>query len=220
MDRVNIDLKNCYGIKNLQKDLDFSETPAYALYAPNGVMKSSLAQTFQDAADERDSEDRIFPARETSRKITDESGAEINGERVLVVRPYDEEYGPTEKTSTLLVDVKLRKEYEQLHVTIDEAKATLLKVVREQANSKSNFENEISFAFTKGDDLEVAVTRIKDELEKQKDAPFADVKYDIIFNEKVLKALDAQDLKDAVEDYIRRYNELLAASTYFKKGSF
>ena len=139
---------------------------------------------------------------------------------VLVVKPYDEGYGPTEKTSTLLVDATLRKEYEQLHVTIDEAKATLLKAVREQANSKSNFENEISYAFTKGDDFEVAVTRIKDELEKQNETPFEDVKYDIIFNEKVLKALDAQGLKDAVEDYIRRYNELLTASTYFKKGAF
>jgi len=220
MDRVTIDLTHCYGIKELKKDFDFSESRVYAIYAPNGVMKSSLAQTFQDAADEKDSEDRIFPTRKTSRKITDEDGEEIVGERLLVVLPYDAEYGPTEKTSTLLVDAKLRKEYEQLHVTIDEAKATLLRAVREQATSKSNFENEISSAFTKGDDFEVAVTRIKDELEKQKDTLFADVKYDIIFNEKVLKALDTQNLKDAVEDYIRRYNELLTASTYFKKGTF
>jgi len=220
MDRVNVDLKHCYGIKALKKEFDFSNTQAYAIYAPNGVMKSSLAQSFQDAANETDSADRIFPKRKTSRKITDEGGNEIDGERVLVVKPYDEGYGPTEKTSTLLVDAALRKEYEQLHVTIDEAKAVLLKALREQANSKSNFENEISSAFTRGDDFEVAVNRIKDELEKQKDAPFADVKYDIIFDEKVLKALDTKDLKDAIEDYIRRYNELLSASTYFKKGTF
>jgi len=50
MDRVKIDLKNCYGIKGLRADLDFTKTPAYAIYAPNGVMKSSLAQTFKDAA--------------------------------------------------------------------------------------------------------------------------------------------------------------------------
>lgn len=36
----------------------------------------------------------------------------------------------------------------------------------------------------------------------------------------MVKALDTKDLKDAVENYIRRYNELLAASTYFKKGTF
>lgn len=200
--------------------LDFSNTQAYAIYAPNGVMKSSLAQTFQDAANKVPSEDRLFPTRPTSRQITDEDGDEIEGERVLVVLPYDEEYGPTEKTSTLLVNADLRKEYEALHIAIDEAKATLLKAVREAGKSKSNFEYEITSAFTSGDDFELAVTRIKDELEKQKDAPFAEVEYDIIFNDKVLKALETKELRDAVEDYIRRYNELLSASTFFRKGTF
>jgi hypothetical protein len=220
MDRVKIDLKHCYGIKELKESLDFSKTPVYAIYAPNGVMKSSLAQTFQDAASEVDSHDRIFPNRVTMRQITDEDGKDINGERVLVIKPYDEGYGPTEKTSTLLVDATLRKEYEQLHVTIDKSKTALLKAIGKQAKSRRNFEIEISSAFTNGDDFEVALNRIKDELEKQKKAPFGDVKYDIVFNEKVLKALDTRNLKDAVENYIRRYNELLSASTYFKKGTF
>ncbi len=63
MDTVKIYLKNCYGIKSLQRDFDFSKTRAYALYAPNGVMKSSLAQTFQDAAAMGLSADRIFKDR-------------------------------------------------------------------------------------------------------------------------------------------------------------
>src|SRR3569833_1460761 len=85
MKRVKLDLKNCYGIKSLQREFDYSDTPAYALYAPNGVMKSSLAETFSDAAKGQDSRDRIFQDRETTRKITDESGASIEGERVLVI---------------------------------------------------------------------------------------------------------------------------------------
>jgi hypothetical protein len=221
MDRVKIDLTNCYGIKRLEKTFDFANAHACAIYAPNGVMKSSLAQTFQDAAEGVNSVDRVFQARLSARKITDEAGKEIEGERILVVLPYDEEFGLTEKTSTLLVDIKLRKEYEQIHVTIDEAKATLLQALRQQSQSKSNLEGEISSAFTSGDDdFQLAVTRIRDELEKQKDTPFADVKYDLIFNEKVVKALDTKDLKNAVDNYIRRYNELLTASTYFKRGTF
>jgi hypothetical protein len=220
MDRVSIDLKHCYGIKALKRDFDFTKTRAYAIYAPNGVMKSSLAQTFADAASGQDSQDRIFPGRKTSRKIIDESGTDINGERVLVVLPYDADFGPTEQTSTLLVDAKLRKEYEQLHVDIEEAKAALLKSIRQQANSKKDFEEEIASAFTSGDDFEVAVNRIKTELAKQKETPFATVAYDVLFDDKVVAALEKKDLKDAIEDYIRRYNQLLAASTYFKKGTF
>ncbi|MEJ0092452.1 MAG: hypothetical protein WDN46_03185 [Methylocella sp.] len=74
MDRVNVDLQNCYGIKKLEREFDFSAMSAYAIYAPNGVMKSSLAATFQDAAAKRKSVDRIVIARKTSRKITDETG--------------------------------------------------------------------------------------------------------------------------------------------------
>lgn len=56
MDHVKVDLKNCYGIKSFQREFDFTKTRAYALYAPNGVMKSSLARTFQDAAAQKPSE--------------------------------------------------------------------------------------------------------------------------------------------------------------------
>jgi hypothetical protein len=220
MNRVKLDLQNCYGIKNLQKEFNFTGRSAYAIYAPNGVMKSSLAETFQDAASKKKSSDRIFASRKTSRKITDETGAEIEGERIFVVMPYDGQFGPTEKTSTLLVNADLRKEYAALFVAIDEAKKALLNAVRDQAQTKRNFEEEISSAFTSGDNLETALTRINTELREQKEILFANVEYEKIFDDKVLKALETKDLKSAVEGYIRRYNDLLDASTYFKKGTF
>lgn len=221
MNHVRIDLENCYGIKKLRKDLDFSESQAYALYAPNGVMKSSLAKTFQDAADGVDSKDRIFPARRTTRSILDESGTEIDRERILVVLPYSEQFGVTEKTSTLLIDPKLRKEFDELLKATEDAKKAILSAMRAQSQSKRDFESEISSAFTRSEnEFDTALTRIKREIDEQKDAPFAGIEYDTIFNEKVATALDTRDLKEAIEDYVHRYNELLAASTYFTKGTF
>src|ERR1700691_1995862 len=111
MDRVSVDLVNCYGIKKLKKQFDFSQDRVYAIYAPNGAMKSSLAQTFRDVATGATSMDRIFPARKPTRKSTDETGKELPKESIFVVLPYDEAFGHTEQTSTLLLDAKLRKEY-------------------------------------------------------------------------------------------------------------
>ena len=221
MNKLNVDLENCYGIKKLQVSFDFTQHNAYAIYAPNGSMKSSLAQTFKDIADATASKDRIFPDRVCSRKITDENGVDLSKESVLVIRPYDEVFGHTEKTSTLLVDSKLRKEYEELHIDIDKAKEIFLKALKEQSGSKKDLEKEISSTFTKGDNnFYRALIRIKDELLAQKDAPFADIYYDTLFDEKVLSFLGTKDFKTAIEDYIKKYNELLAASTYFKKGTF
>lgn len=109
MNRITIDLENCYGIRKLRHEFDFTARKAYAIYAANGSMKSSLAQTFKDIADGKKSVDRIFPTRATTRKITDENGAELPKESVLVLQPYDEFFGHTEKTSTLLVNNKLRR---------------------------------------------------------------------------------------------------------------
>ncbi len=221
MKQLNVDIENCYGIKKLKTTFDFSKDAACAIYAPNGAMKSSLARTFQDIAEGTKSRDRIFPDRASKRAITDENSVDLPSESVLVVRPYDEELGHSKKTSTLLVNAVLRKEYEQLHLEIDASKEVFLKALKEQSGSKKDLEKEISSTFTKSDDqLFRALVRIKDELSEQKDAPFADIRYDMIFDEKVLGFLETKDVKTAIENYIRKYNELLAVSTYFKKGTF
>lgn len=218
---LNVDLENCYGIKKLKAQFDFSKQKTYAVYAPNGAMKSSLAQTFKDVASAVVSKDRIFPARVCSRKIIDETGVDLPKESVLVVPPYDEVFGHTEKTSTLLVDSELRKEYEQLHVEIDKSKGIFLKALKEQSGSKKDLEKEISSTFTKSDnEFYRALIRVKDELLAQKGSPFANIQYDTIFDEKVLGILGTKDFKTAIADYVKKYNELLAASTYFKKGTF
>ena len=221
MDRISINLKNCYGIKYLQRDFDFLNARAYALYAPNGVMKSSLAQTFQDAADGKDSVDRIFKARKTVRKIIDEESKDVEGDRILVVDPYDEHLGITEQTSTLLLEPRLKVEFDKLLRSTEEAKTALLRAIQTQSGSKKDMKTEISSAIMPTSvELDAALIRIKREVEEQTDSIFSSVEYDTIFNEKVLSALNTKDLKNAIENYVGRYNDLLAGSTYFKRGTF
>ena len=99
------------------------------------------------------------------KRITDENGDDVPKGSVLVVRPYDEFFGHTEKTSTLLVDAKLRTEYEQLHVDIDKAKAALLKALKDQSGSRKDLEEELSSTFTKSEDeFYVALNRVRDEV--------------------------------------------------------
>lgn len=221
MKTLTIDLENCYGIRKLEKKLDFSTARSIAIYAPNGSMKTSLAQTFQDIASGTDSKDRIFPARVCKRIVKDENGADLPKDSVLVVRPYEETLGHSAKTATLLVNPTLRKEYENLHADIDAARDALLKGLREQSGSKRDIEKEISLAFTASPDkFYIALNRIKDEVADRPDAPLKDVPYDLVFDDKVQNFLATKDFKTAIDSFIKKYNELLAASTYFKKGVF
>lgn len=221
MKTLTLKLENCYGIRKLDEKLDFSTTKVLAIYAPNGSMKTSLAQTFRDIATGTASKDRIFPARTCTRAVTDENGADLSKDNVLVVAPYEETLGHSAKTSTLLVNPELRKEYENLHAEIDAAKDAFLKAMKEQSGSKRDLEKEISLAFTPTDDkFYIALIRIKNEVASQPDAPLKNVPYDRIFDDKVLAFLNTKDFKTAIDAYIKKYNELLAASTYFKKGVF
>jgi len=190
MNTLTIDLESCYGIRKLKTTLDFSAAKAVAIYAPNGSMKTSLAQIFHDIASGVDSKDRIFPARPSKRVVTDENGADLPKDSVLVVKPYDEVMGNTAKTSTLLVNPALRKEYENLHAEIDAAKDAFLKALKEQSGSKKDLEKEISSTFTGSDDrFYLALNRVKEEIVGPPDAALVDVPYDVIFNEKVISFL-------------------------------
>lgn len=121
----------------------------------------------------------------------------------------------------MLVNQELRQEYEQLHADIELAKAAFLKAVRERSKSKRDLTKEISLVFTASPDkFYVALNRIKDEVTDRPDSPLREVPYDLIFDEKVLGFLETQDFKTAIDSFIKKHNELLAASTYFKKGVF
>lgn len=221
LEKLLLDLEHCYGIKKLKADLDFSKKNAIAIYAPNGAMKSSLAKTFQDIADGENSGDRIFKDRINKRVVTDEKGTALPPESVMVVLPYEEAFGHSEKTSTLLVNSKLREEYEKLNLGFEDARQRLLAALKQHTGSKKDLGREISSTFTQGvDQFYKALLRVQDELLKQKTAPFATVKYDVIFDDKVLALLDNADVKASIENYIKQYNQLIGQSTYFRKGTF
>ena len=128
---------------------------------PNGAMKSSFAQTFHDLSRGTASRDRIFDDRACVRQVRDENGMEIPPESVFVVRPYDQDFAHSEKTSILLVDSALRKEYEQLQAGIEKHKGILLAALKKHSKSKKDLEAEVSSAFTSSEEeFETALTRI------------------------------------------------------------
>lgn len=221
MKKLVLDLQNCHGIRSLKSTLDFHQKSAIAIYAPNGAMKTSLANTFQDLKHGNDSHDGIFPDRTSIRIIQDENGQDVLGTDVVVVLSYDEELGPTEATSTLLVNQVLRKEYESLQEELFKARDELVTGIKAQAGTRQDVSKLISRSFTKEDDnFFVALSRIYEELTKQSGAPFANVPYDTLFNEKVRAIAETAEFGASLTEYVTRLNELLDKSVFFSRNSF
>lgn len=221
MKALLIDLEHCYGIRKLSAKLDFATENVYAIYAANGVMKSSLAQTFKDISEGADSRDRVFPQRNTKREVRDETGKPLEAKAVLVLPPYDAVFGDTEKTATLLVDAKLRTEFEQLFLDASKAKAAFLKAMKQQSGSKRDLEAEIGRVFTGNDRLFYqAITGAKAEVDGLEEPQFSDIPYDLVADEKVAQLMASGEVAKALREYVEQYNELLAKSKFFKKGTF
>ena len=222
METLNVALKNCHGIRELEATFDFSDrNNAAAVYAPNGTMKTSFARTFRDLSGGVDTKDRMFPDRETSRSVTDETGSDIDSSDVVVVLSYDEEVGPTEETSTLLVNPTLRKEYEGLQVDLLHARDELIAALKAQAGTKQDVASTVSQVFMNDTDKFFdALVRVSYEVEQMEDSRFADLPYDLLFNDKVDAILKSPALQSELEQYVTRLNELLDESAFFNRASF
>ncbi|WP_347123305.1 hypothetical protein [Microbacterium sp. SY138] len=221
MEKLNIALKNCHGIRELNADFSFVKGNAVAIYAPNGTMKTSFARTLADLSNEVETTDHMFPTRETVRSVTDEKGDELDPQDVVVVLSYDEELGPSESTSTLLVNADLRKEYESLQVDLFAARESLVAALREQVGPKLDVPAAISQVFMQQDDKFFdALVRVSYEVEQQEDAPFADLPYELLFAERVVAMLRTPAVQSALAQYVTRLNELLDESSFFSRNSF
>lgn len=221
MEKMNVALKNCHGIRELDAAFSFEKGNAVAVYAPNGTMKTSFARTFKDLAGGQGTADHMFPTRETERSVTDENGDDLDPSDVVVVLSYDEELGPTESTSTLLVNPELRKEYEGLQVDLLDARDELVAALKTQSGTKQDVASALSRVFTQQNDrFFEALVRISYEVEQLDDTRFSDLPYDLLFNEKVGAVLRAPGVQSELAQYVTRLNELLDKSTFFNRSSF
>ena len=106
--KISVDLKNCYGIKALHHDFDFSTGNAFLLYAPNGAMKTSLAKVFKDISQSKEPIDAVYPQRKSECAIVDGTGNCLNPLQIFVVDSYDDKF-QSERIATLLVNEELRR---------------------------------------------------------------------------------------------------------------
>lgn len=220
MKKIKVDFKNCYGINSINHQFDFSRKRTIAVYSPNGVMKTSFAKTFKDIIDGRETHDQIFPEKTTVRSLADENGNEIPPENIFVIEPYSETYR-SEKVSILLVNAGLKNRYEAVIISIDKKKDLLLSAVKKLTGIRGDIEDVISETFTrrKGNFFQ-AITRVKEEVLDESPALFGEVDYKLIFAEKSIEFISDQTIKNAISEYISKYDELLGKSNFFKKGIF
>jgi len=214
MDQLNINFQYCYGIKKIEEEFTFSNR-TFIIYAPNGVMKTSFAKTFDDYANNNETKDLVFPDRKTIRKIT--ADIEIKPDNIFVIEHYNKDY-QSEKISTLLANKELKKEYENVYKDINKIKKELIKKLKqlsELTGRKDDIEKVLESIF--GKSFSDFLLENEEFILTSEPLPFDNIQYQIIFNDKVVKFLNTKDFKNTIKEYIEKYNDLIDKSPYLKK---
>ncbi|WP_346854532.1 hypothetical protein [uncultured Draconibacterium sp.] len=217
MDKIDLHLENCYGIKKLIHSFDFTKSPAHLVYAPNGVMKSSLARTLEDIANEKDTKDRIFTERINHRDVKVDA-RDIDKEEIFVIQRMKE--ADFKEASTILANEDLKKKYDEINSTLNKSKNDYIKQIKDCFGLRNQqVETEISNTYKK--DLFSSFESIETQVNEIIEPIYAGIKYNEIFNDKVLKFLGNSDFKTKIKDYITTYDKLVNKNdTLFMKGTF
>lgn len=216
-DKLKINLRNCYGIKALEAEFEFKHK-GYAIYAPNGVMKTSLAKTMIDISKGDEPRDLHFPDRQPTYEVT-LNGEALKKEEIFVVKSYDDEFA-SDQISTLLANSELRAQYEKVHRTIGDAKKSLDKALKRFSGlgekSRENIDSIIESLF--GTSYYEALLAIERELSEAQKSDISNTDYRILYDPKVQQFLASEDVSEAVEDFANKYDEITEQSPILRKN--
>jgi hypothetical protein len=216
MNKLKLKFEYCYGIKKLEKEFAFSNR-TYAVYAPNGSMKTSFAKAFKDLMKGEETKDLIYPERKTVREIKNESDIELTKEEVFVIEPYNESYF-SDKESTLVVEKELKEKYEKIYGDLDKEKNSFVKNLKSVSQSTDCEEEVLStFSEYEKDALFDILERVFPSIDGSHTK--YSFKYNDIFDKKgnVKKFLDKYS--KTLDEYIQQYDSLVSQSAFFKKSA-
>lgn len=223
MKKICMDLENCFGIKKMKQEIDFSQRNVSVLYAPNGTMKSSLAKTFDCISKGENVEERVFGYK-SSYEIMDEFGNEIMPESIMVINPFDKK--DCDNQGLLMANEDLRKKYLKIHKNIDDKKDKLFKQIKTQLGyaSRSGFDVEANL-LVDWDGQKNKLFESLEEIQNMLHNPemscsisVQELDYNLLFNDKVCSMMSTDKTAELIEEYEKKYAELIENSLYMQRG--
>ena len=219
MTQININFENCYGIKKLKYNFNFdeiNEKQTCIIYAPNGTMKTSFANTFDDFSKNIETVDRVFQENKTIREIYDENNTEIDKNSIFVIKSYNENY-ESEKVSLLVANKKIKDEYEKAIKELNESEENLFKEIKKNTKLDKKFFLEELKNISSKEDNYTALLSLLQEVNNNIKEKYAETNYKILFNKYTEELFKNNEFKKNIKLYSKCYNEIINSSVFFDK---
>lgn len=218
--KINIKLENCYGIKKLEKEFDFSDKAAFILYASNGSMKTSFSKTLKDISNGDLPKEEVF-GRESTYTIENELHEALKPEEIFVIESYDANFF-SKRMSNLLMNKALQEKYNLITQEILDRKNNFVSTIKATIGSKVSVEEECLQVFNSSNFLEILMTLYNSDINSMEDSglDFAMVDYASLFDSKVEAFVKDDKNFRLLTEYGSQYDALVEKSTFLKKGTF
>lgn len=218
MRRVQIELKNCFGIKELSRTLDFGGGKnSQVIYAPNGVMKTSLANVLRFISGQSGEEpkDRLHPENIVTHLVLAD-GVAMDKSNLFVADAEDvQTYDPNEAMSTLLASKRLKDEYEAICKSLDKEKANFIKKLKAESESR-DCESEIMDVFGSPNmSIYDCMELLSQQIGTQSFHQFK-FRYNDVFDKKGAVRTFLEQHSANLQSYVSSFHQLLSSSTVFR----
>lgn len=222
MEKIYIELQNCFGIQKLQHEFDFHGENVIAIYARNGLMKTSLAKTFQKIQENKKEEicDAIFG--DITNATIQIDAKDIDSDDVFVIKSFESSYEAN--ITSLLVKDTIKERLKDVFKARDKLfkaleKASGLKTKR-TVGGKAVYELETTII----EDFGFPETSILLNLETINSFEPAlycgNITYSTIFDATVLKKIETHDFQTKIQAFIESSNRVYESFGYLERGQF
>lgn len=222
MNKLKVRLKNCYGIQSLDYEFDFKSNPArpmtkaYAIYAPNGLMKSSFAKTFEALAKgESPIEERY---NRPSIHVVESDETAISKETIYVLKAEIDIRSDSPAITNILVNPENKARYDELLVDLDKLKNKLIGSLQKSSKIKKADIQQKILADWNETDIPACIGKIKSTTIED---DLSHYEYATIFDPKAIEVIKSQEFISKAIEFSERYQELFnQAGTIYQKGIF
>ena len=221
MNKLNIELTNCFGIDSLNHEFDFGKGNTFSIYARNVLMKTSFAKTFQliQQGKKENISDAIFG--EPGSAIVQIDGQDIEKKQVFVVKSYESSY--ESDISSLLIKGDIQTQLKDVF----KVRTKLLKALEKDSGlkikrtslGKTVYELEPTivkdFDFNEKDIL----SNLMELASYEPEIECSDIPYSVIFDDTVLKKIKDTKFQEGIRDFITSSDEIYSSFEYLEKGN-
>lgn len=220
MKKLKISLSNCYGISSLNYNFDFDtakiKSKAYAIYAPNGSMKTSFSKTFEDVAEGKKPIEERYGR--PSLHVIESDGEAIQPDSIYVLKSEIDIREDSSAITDILINPESKSRYDELLVSLDKLKGNLTRSLQKKSKIKqTDIEKTLLKDFNEKD-LSSCIKKIN---ESSIESDLVSYEYATIFDSKVIDVLKSENFISKADEFSRRYQDLFDQSgTIYQKGIF